>query len=507
MSLVLACYRFLLRLYPPAFRARFAEEMQAVFVQALEEAAARGWRALAGLLATEAFDQPLSLARQHWRAMSGWEGQMSGAVGANLAGGGTLAMRGDPRSSWSEAALAGLPHLMVGLVTGLPLLLGAAGWIDLTTPPGSTLWTVFGVLFLLAVLGSFVLVIARRRAERLPLWAASWRPYWVMGAYAAVLLLQQWVTGDVGWFPLMDFLVYVIVPLLFAFGLYYAARADRLRGLLSALPCMVLPWLITNEFVPDGPEGLVTLGSWLLAGLAAMVIVRSQRLGAGLAIALGVVVLGGFAHARNGIYLGGMLPFSEPGPSLKAVIDAYVPILAVTCAMGLGPQLARSLRELGLRGALQGGIWAYRLSLAGILIAMLGMLLRINSVINGTGLWGPYPALRPLIDWVMRLGLYPDVTWLVVVGGVIYAAGFVFTVRAAGKAGGLPGWPVVGLLFLALPGVPLTLYFAGVFVGTYDLTTLPRVLQHIIELAWIVLALVSVVAWTRRMKDWAALPR
>jgi hypothetical protein len=63
--LVIAGYGALLRLYPPQFRAEFADEMQAVFTQAAYEA--NGVASVLSFVCAELRDLPLSLIREHLR--------------------------------------------------------------------------------------------------------------------------------------------------------------------------------------------------------------------------------------------------------------------------------------------------------------------------------------------------------------------------------------------------------------------------------------------------------
>lgn len=58
-------YSQLLRLYPPHFRAEFADEMSTVFGQALQES--KNTLSLVGLLAGELHDLPVNLLREHVR--------------------------------------------------------------------------------------------------------------------------------------------------------------------------------------------------------------------------------------------------------------------------------------------------------------------------------------------------------------------------------------------------------------------------------------------------------
>lgn len=60
-------YVHLLRLYPPLFRAEFAEEMQAVFALAFNEAKRQSRFVVIRLCLSELYDLPLSLVREHLR--------------------------------------------------------------------------------------------------------------------------------------------------------------------------------------------------------------------------------------------------------------------------------------------------------------------------------------------------------------------------------------------------------------------------------------------------------
>ena len=53
----------------------------------------------------------------------------------------------------------------------------------------------------------------------------------------------------------------LVMALMIIYGLYRIAARDRLRGLLAAVPVMMIVWMINLEFVPDGPEGI---NGWLL---------------------------------------------------------------------------------------------------------------------------------------------------------------------------------------------------------------------------------------------------
>lgn len=406
-------------------------------------------------------------------------------------------LRGNFSSSWSDALLAALPYGLIGLAQGVPLILSAAGLSESTSPPVSIISGIFFVLFILSLPASFLLA----RAQNWPLWSASWVPLWGLGVILLEEWLRRWLTGKNTWFPLMDVLMVVVFPPIIAYGLVRVTRTGRLKGILAALPIMLVSWIITNEFVPDVPEGIVSLSFWVSAGAIALFIVRSQRLDVALLSAIGLMLASGWAHTWNGIYLGGMLPFSEPAPTPAAVLRAFIPLFSMVCAIGLGPQLAQALRELGFCGRPDHGLPAYRLSLGGIFLLILATLFHIHARVNG----GAAHTLWPIPDPLARLGTYPAVLWLGLVGLGVYIAGFIFVFRAARQAGRLPGWLPLILLLLSLPGVPFTLFLAASSMGASQALN-PPILGYILGPGWVALAVSTILLWEHRMSRVSLLP-
>ena len=83
-------YRAMLRLYPLSFRAEFAEEMAAVFVSSLGDAAQCGPRAVLALCTRELSEYPINLIREHWSVrkeipMRSSHSALWGAIGFGLA--------------------------------------------------------------------------------------------------------------------------------------------------------------------------------------------------------------------------------------------------------------------------------------------------------------------------------------------------------------------------------------------------------------------------------------
>jgi hypothetical protein len=223
----------------------------------------------------------------------------------------------------------------------------------------------------------------------------------------------------------------------------------------------------------------------VLAGLAAVGVLRLNRLDAGLALVLGMTVLVGLPYAYLGIYMGGALPFSEPGPSLAAVFKNYIPILAISASLVLGPLLACIFRDLALR-SVPYDAWSYRLSLFGLLMLLLGVMFASYISTNFERLWGPFHALTPYLSPFIGLGL------------LAYATGFFLMVRTAWLSGAMAGWFTIPLIFLIPLGVPMVLLF-GLPIYIFDLPTLPTPLFFTLELGWMVLAVWLVVYLHREM--------
>ena len=79
IRLLVSFHVFLLRLYPRRFLDEFGEEMSAVFILALQEAALRRKRALTVIWLREVRDLAISLAYQYWSAFSNRESKMAAA--------------------------------------------------------------------------------------------------------------------------------------------------------------------------------------------------------------------------------------------------------------------------------------------------------------------------------------------------------------------------------------------------------------------------------------------
>jgi hypothetical protein len=296
------------------------------------------------------------------------------------------------------------------LVAGLPLVLASAGWDS----SSAVLTPILVGLLGLCILGSIVLYFRMGK----PRWAAAWFFLWFIGANLLFGLVFDLFSPVHEWSEVVTYPQWsTLLALLIIYALYRIASRDRLSGLLAAVPVVMLVWSINLESVPDGPEGINWLATSLLAGLISMLLLRANRPGLGLVLVVVLTALAGLSYSYLGIYLGGMLPFSEPGPSLRAVWNSFTPILGLTAAAAIGPQLAVILREIG-RGCGKLGRVAYRIALAGLLLAITAMLLIAFRLTNGS-----MPA-----DMILA---FSSALKIMLAGGlVIYAAGFLLLLSA-----------------------------------------------------------------------------
>jgi len=458
MKWVLAVYRLVLALYPRPFRARFGEEMEGVFLAGLEEAQRRG--NLSGFLLGEALRLPGSLADVYiWAMRSPGSRQMA------LPGGGEVS--GGPGDGWGSSLMGGLPHLVIGLMVVASSLLTEwlavdANWLNLILS---------GAFFLLA-LGVLVYNI-RKGWKR---WSASWLIYLLM---LTLILLSYGVSvltkADQGnWLYVIQTMTF---PLVVAYLLYKMACADRVRGLLAAVPITGLMWFFFQEFVPLLPRMLATGWMFLVVFTAAVLILRTRRFAAALGLAILVPVLSGLPFATLGVYMGGTLPFSEPGPSPLEVLRQYLPFLAATAAVTLGPQMAAALRAVGQESEKAGGKIFYRLALGGMLLGLIVSLLQFGKVSSGQFAWLPRLVSLPWPGLALAMG--------------IYVVGIGLLTRAAIRCNVFEDrWSDLRMAALGglLPGIPLVL-----------LNLFPVLNGHTLQ-SWVILALelawVGASAWT-----------
>lgn len=351
-----AIYRWLLRFYPPAFRAEFAEEMQTVFAEALPPAGwARGrwlWRELQGWFSTG-----LVL---HWMAF-----QQSGGI---------TPMKTSPAyphfvlqpapGSWRQAMVAGAPHVFLALLFTVPPLFGV------TDSPLSANTIAFLWLGLFAFTALFVLARAWRREW--PQWSATWLSY--SGLVAVIFLLpltHEWKNPTSQW--LANAVLYMGVPLACVGGLYAFTRRDPVRGLLAALCFVILLWYPQMEFLPNAIRYALSLGMFALAALVSAVLVRLNNARVGLWLALGLSLLSGLFIAYFRTYWHTIPTGHFSPPTVTDMVELFTLQFGSSATLLIGPPLAWGVWRLGQRHGRAGG-WSAGLLISGLSLHLIGQL-------------------------------------------------------------------------------------------------------------------------------------
>jgi hypothetical protein len=328
-------YAALMRLYPRQFHADFGVEMEEVFKQATCESKTQALK----LFIRELRDFPTNLVRQHWAAIRKEETPMT-----------TISSTQDlhPQiterqpGSWGAAILAGLPHLIMGLLTGLGKLLVFDAY-DPSEISSQVISMVLGIG--LGILVMALLLIAWRRGW--PLWSASWYLHgtWVILATLSILieslnLNESWRYTNAllfGW---------IIVCIT---GYFVIVSKSKLHGLLSVAFLFPMLSVTMFEFIPNPIEGWFALGVGLSAALAAGYIVRVGNFRSSLILVLGFNLAVGLAWAYISEYRMLDLPYGIPAHVPK--FSNFLEYLAIYSIFGLGvvaiPFILRSLWNFG----------------------------------------------------------------------------------------------------------------------------------------------------------------
>jgi hypothetical protein len=481
LDLITRLYAVLLRLYPSTFRAEFGGEMRTVFALTMTDARTRGIPPLITSLFRELVDFPANLLHEHWHEMTKVEKTMTDAIriDGTPGGQGLTSNKQNQPGSWHDAILAGIPHLLLWSLILLPELLFAAGLLSSEDPTMEVFYYVLTVGVILVLISA--LIIAWRRGW--PRWSASWYPYfWGLAIPVFTVLSKYWdaisqanILGEI--------IIQVIIPLVIAWGLYRVTRQDRVKGLLTALPFMIVLWQPMHEFVPARFTVLLNFGMMTITALVAATILRLGSWQTGVWLVIGAGLLVGFPNAYIGIYHGGMLPYTAPGPNLVEVMRSYIPHLLAVSTLVIGPLLARSFREIGMRSGTTGR-WSYRLSLFGLLLVLAG---NLSSFFIGTDdrLWTLRQEVLQLINFMVDLGV------------LFYLIGVLVLGLTALRLKTLPG-RMTSLLLALLPlGLPLVLMLPlmygmrvipqGMPYGLPQLNRIPTILVFTFGLSWLML--------------------
>ena len=241
--------------------------------------------------------------------------------------------------TWGTAILAGLPHLLMGLLFGVGKL------FDQTIHINQIISIVFGSS--LGVVVIVILVFAWRRGW--PLWSASWYLYgtWVIIAILGLSienlnLEESWRYTNalfVGWI------------LLCIIGYFAIITKSKLHGLLSIAFFFPLLGVMFLEFVPNPIEGwlAIELGLLTAATTGAVIRIGSFRIGLGLILWLNLIA--GLSIAYISEYK--MLDLPPLAPAHAPQFDRFLMNLMFYSIFGLGvvaiPFILRGLWNLGRR--------------------------------------------------------------------------------------------------------------------------------------------------------------
>jgi len=476
MNPLLRAYRLLLRLYPRTFRDAYAGEMEEVYAEALADASVQGTSSLLGVLLREIFSLPTNLAREHLYALRSSSANLRPAAQSGLPGGTANLPLAEPPRAW-QVLLAALPNLLLGILMGLQPLISA----------------IFGPAFaslgivntLMAIMLGFTLVIVVPLAvwKRRQTWVASWTVMFFLISLFAINFFWENSALDPQAFQT------IILALIFAFVMYYAARGSQVRGLLASLPFALAVWQPYMESTPKtiiDPflQGVVSLGSWFMLALVAALALQSRKIGMPLALALAALAVSGALFAWLGTYQGGMQPFVEGDPSPRVTALFTVRTLLISAAILLGPQLARCLRQAGLTAGTLGRV-SYRTALFGMVLLLVGWM-----IFSGESIFLP--------GYGYHLRDDPLVLGLITAGAALYTFGFGLVLVAIRRANEGAYWFELALLYGLIAIVPVAIFLG--WPMRIDQPRIPLAVLAPTAAAWMVLSVWLIERFARKAR-------
>lgn len=296
--------------------------------------------ALIKIFLREISDLPGSLLQQHWSAIQKEKPLMNAISETNgLSPSRPVASECNP-STWGAAFLAGLPHLLMGLLIGA----GKLGIFDIYKV-SQTGTAIIGIGFALLVIGT--LIFAWRLGW--PLWSASWNLY---GAWVTIAIIEIGIESlnlENSWiYTNTLFLVWIIVCVI---GYFLILSKSKLHGLLSGAFLFPLLSVVMMEFIPNPIEGWMAIIVGLATALMAVVITRVGSLQLALRFVLGLNLAVGLAWAYISEYKMRDLPAGIPTHIPK--FSNFLEFLVLYSIFGLGivalPFILRSLWNFGRR--------------------------------------------------------------------------------------------------------------------------------------------------------------
>ncbi len=232
---------------------------------------------------------------------------------------------------WGSAVLAGLPHLLMGL------LIGAGNFVAGGEVPSAQ---VYSAVIGIGLAGLVIYMLVRAARDDWPLWSASWYGYAAWIVLTVVILLTNMIQNERIWV----FNIAVLVGWLGAvlIGYFYLFAADRVRSLLAILFLLPIGGLFFLEFIPNLIEGLLAIGTGSLAAVTAALILRSGDYRRGLLYSLLLVVILALAVSYVAVYQASDLPEFIPfNPRFSDFVSTLTLFLAIGAAIVGLPPLAQ----------------------------------------------------------------------------------------------------------------------------------------------------------------------
>lgn len=242
--------------------------------------------------------------------------------------------------SWGAAFLAGLPHLIMGLLIGV----GKLGGFDLfqVSETGNL---IIGVSLAALVIG--ILIFAWRHGW--PLWSASWYFYGTFVSFGVISLAIENANLDDAWrYTNALYLIWILFCII---GYFVILLKSKIYGLLSVACLFPMLSISMFEFIPNPIEGWFAMAVGLFSGLAAGMIVRARNFRPALVLVLGVNLTVGLAWAFISEYK--MLDLPPGIPAHIPQFTNFLGFLAFYSIFGLGvvtiPFILRGLWNISRR--------------------------------------------------------------------------------------------------------------------------------------------------------------
>lgn len=359
-------YQMLLAAYPPHFRQEYGGEMRQVFLDCWRSAAGQGNKALLKLWRRVLLDLFLTAPREHLAEWRDFFSAFNWRQAMNIPGASFL--RRQP-GSWRETLWAVMPYGLLILVVFLPVFLAGIhvlpeNWIG----DGGM---IFGGEVVL--IGAFLVSFVTAWRKGWPRWSASWLVFWVIGGFGLLtIVLGKFNQGDGS----LQAVPLVVLPFVVAWLLYRLACRNPIASLLGILPFAAWPQVIIQEFIPAGTDSLLNIAILTMICLVATATIRSGSWRLGFWLCAGLILAASALALYASQYLIVLPPEAGqhfPIPSGQLVLNVAASTVGAFSIL-IGPFLARTVRELGIKSGLWGRI-AYRVALLGVVCLLFGTII------------------------------------------------------------------------------------------------------------------------------------